>query len=102
MWPAYKQLMGVDAPENTNLVLWIAASHMLLKAIVQAGTVTDTKAVAAALRALPVEDPVLGHGDWTGKAFFGIAQEMSFPFGLGMMVDGKALPVERVEAPPAD
>ena len=102
VWPAYKQLMEVDAPENTNLVLWLAAAHMLLKAISEAGTITDTKRVAETLRALPVEDPVLGHGDWTGKAFFGIAQEMSFPFGIGMMVDGKTLPVQRVEAPPAD
>jgi len=102
VWPAYKQLMEADAPENTNLVLWLAAAHMLLKAISHAGTITDTKAVAQSLRLLPVEDPVLGKGEWTGKAAFGIQQEMSFPFGIGMMVDGKALPVERVEAPPAD
>ena len=102
VWPAYKKLMGTDAPENTNLVLWLAAAHMLLKAISHAGTITDTRAVAQSLRTLPVEDPVLGRGEWTGRKFFGIAQEMSFPFGIGMMVDGKALPVQRVEAPPAD
>ncbi len=102
VWIDYKALMGVDAPENTNLVLWLAASHLLLKAITHAGTITDTKKVAEALRALPVEDPALGRGDWTGQAFFGIRQEISFPFGIGMMVDGKVLPVQRVEAPAPD
>lgn len=95
----FKAVMGVDAPENTNLMLWAAASNMLLKAVTQAGTITDTKLVAAALRALPVEDRYLGHGHWSGQKFFGINQEMTFPFGVGMMVDGKMLPVERVEAP---
>ena len=41
------------------------------------------------------------HG-WTGKAFFGIKQEIAFPFGIGMIVDGKMLPVQRVEALDAD
>jgi len=95
----FKAVMGVDAPENTNLMLWAAATNMLLKAVSQAGTITDTKLVAAALRALPVEDRYLGHGHWSGQKFFGINQEMTFPFGVGMMVDGKMLLVERVEAP---
>ncbi|MGI4797533.1 MAG: ABC transporter substrate-binding protein [Janthinobacterium lividum] len=95
----FKAVMGVDAPENTNLMLWAAATNMLLKAVTQAGTITDTKLVAAALRTLPVEDRYLGHGHWSGQKFFGINQEMTFPFGVGMMVDGKMLAVERVEAP---
>lgn len=98
----FKRIMGVPAPENTNLILWSAATHMLLTAITKAGTITDTEKVAVALRALPVEDPYLGQGRWTGQAFFGINQELSFPFGVGMMVDGKALPVQRVEAPNAE
>jgi branched-chain amino acid transport system substrate-binding protein len=98
----FKKTMGVDAPENTNLMLWSAATRLLLKAVSQAGTVTDSKKVAAALRGLPVEDRYLGSGHWTGQHFFGINQEMSFPFGIGMMVDGKLLPVERVETPEGD
>lgn len=95
----FKAVMGVDAPENTNLMLWAAATNMLLKAVTQAGTITDTKLVASALRALPVEDKYLGHGHWSGQKFFGINQEMTFPFGIGMMVDGKMLPVGHVDAP---
>lgn len=95
----FKKTMGVDAPENTNLMLWAAATRMLLTAVTKAGTITDTKKVAEALRALPVEDRYFGSGHWTGQRFFGINQEISFPFGIGMMVNGKLLPVERVEAP---
>lgn len=98
----YKQIMKADAPSNTSMILWIPATRLLLKAISQAGTMTDTKKVAAVLRSLPVEDPNLGVGRWTGQSFFGIRQELSFPFGIGMMVDGKAHPVQRAEVLGAD
>ena len=62
---------------------------MLLAAISKAGTITNTAKVAEALRTLPVQDPNLGQGLWTGKKFFGINQEISFPFGIGLIVDGK-------------
>ncbi len=101
IYPDFKRVMGVDAPENTNMILWSAATRMLLQAISNAGTTTDTKKVAEALRALPVHDRYLGEGHWTGQAFFGINQEISFPFGIGLMVAGKMLPVQRVEAPDA-
>ena len=57
-----------------------------------------TRGSAAVLRALPVEDPNLGKGLWVGQEFFGINQELSFPFGIGLIVDGKKLPYLRVEA----
>ena len=101
IYPDFKKVMGTDAPENTNMILWSAATSMLLTAITQAGTITDTKKVGEALRALPVQDHYLGNGHWSGQRFFGINQEMTLPFGIGMMVDGKLLPVERVD-PPVD
>ena len=94
----YKQVMGTPAPENTTMILWVAASQVLLEAISKAGTITDTNKVAEVMRALPVDDKYLGKGFWTGKSFFGIKQEIAFPFGIGMIVDGKMLPVQRVEA----
>jgi branched-chain amino acid transport system substrate-binding protein len=94
----YKRVMGTAAPENTTMILWVAASQVLLDGISKAGTITDTKKVAEALRTLPVDDKYLGKGFWTGKSFFGIKQEIAFPFGIGMIVDGKMLPVQRVEA----
>jgi branched-chain amino acid transport system substrate-binding protein len=92
----YKKLLGKDAPENTNFWLWMAPPRMLLQAISKAGT-TDTTKVAEALRSLPVKDPNLGEGKWTGEKFFGINQEIFFPFGVGMIADGKMLGVQRVE-----
>ena len=55
---------------------------------------------AAALRTLPVDDPNIGKGYWTGKKQFGIAQELSFPFGVGIIKGGKNLGVERQEVKP--
>jgi branched-chain amino acid transport system substrate-binding protein len=93
----FKQVMGTPAPENTTMILWVAASQLLLDAISRAGTTTDTRKVAETMRTLPVDDKYLGKGFWTGKAFFGIKQEIAFPFGIGMIVGGKMLPVQRVE-----
>jgi len=75
----------------------LPAARMTLKAVSMAGT-DDAKAVAVALRAMPVEDPNMGKGYWTGKKAFGIAQELHFPFGIGIIKDGKNLGVERQEA----
>jgi branched-chain amino acid transport system substrate-binding protein len=94
----FKQVMGAPAPENTTMILWVAAGQLLLDAISKAGTITDTNKVAEVMRTLPVDDKYLGKGFWTGKSFFGIKQEIAFPFGIGMIVDGKMLPVQRVEA----
>jgi branched-chain amino acid transport system substrate-binding protein len=98
MWDDYKKLMGSNPPENTSLALWAACSRMLLKAITKAGTIDDTQKVAEALRALPVEDPYLGKGAWIGKKFYGINQELSYPFGMGMVIEGKLLPIQRMPA----
>jgi branched-chain amino acid transport system substrate-binding protein len=72
---------------------------MTLKAVSAAGT-DDAKAVAAALRKLPVDDPNIGKGYWTGQKQYGLAQELSFPFGVGIIKDGKNLGVVRQEARP--
>ena len=96
----YKRLLGRDAPENTNLWLWVVGARMALRAIERAGTATDTRRVAAALRELPVEDPNLGRGAWTGQSFFGINQELSLPFGMGLILDGRMVGVRRIDVSP--
>ena len=94
----YKKLLGSERPENNLFFQWVSGTRMLLKAIAQAGTVADTEKVAQALRALPVSDPNIGQGHWIGQEFFGINQELSFPFGVGLVVNGQAQPIIRVEA----
>lgn len=94
----YKRLLKTDPPENNLFFQWVSAARMVMKAITKAGTITDTQKVAVALRSLPVEDPNLGKGAWIGQEFFGINQELSFPFGIGLIVDGKLLPIVQHEA----
>ncbi|WP_454629957.1 ABC transporter substrate-binding protein [Bradyrhizobium cenepequi] len=93
----YKKLMGSERPENNLFFQWVSGARMVVKAIAKAGT-TDTAKVAEALRALPVSDPNLGAGHWIGQEFFGINQELSFPFGVGLVTNGKLQPTMRVEA----
>lgn len=97
-WDDYQKIVGSKPPENTSLALWAACSRMLLRAISKAGTIEDTHKVAEVLRAMPVEDPYLGKGAWIGKKFFGINQEVSFPFAMGMVIDGKLQPTTRMPA----
>lgn len=94
----YKALLKTEPPENNFFYQFTAAARMVLKAISKAETADDTAKVAAALRLLPVDDVNLGKGLWIGKEFFGINQELSLPFGIGLIQKGKMQPVQRVEA----
>lgn len=98
MADTYKKLMNADRPENNLFFQWVSAARMVTKAISKAGTIDDTKKVAEALRSLPVEDENMGQGRWIGQDFFGINQELSFPFGIGLILDGKMQPILHHEA----
>ncbi|GGC70026.1 ABC transporter substrate-binding protein [Chelatococcus reniformis] len=93
----FKTVMKADAPNNTLLYTAAAAARMVLKAVTAAGTADDAPAVAKALHNLEPVDPYLGKGTWKGKAAFGIQQELVFPVGLGLIVDGKSLGVTAVD-----
>ncbi|MFO1028536.1 MAG: ABC transporter substrate-binding protein [Acetobacteraceae bacterium] len=95
----YRKLLGKDPVGGTSVWADLPAARLTLKAIAAAGT-DEAQKVAAALRALPVDDPNLGKGYWGGKKQFGIAQELQFPFGVGIIKDGKNLGVERQEVTP--
>ena len=91
-----RRLLGKDPVGGTAVWADLPAARMTLKAVSLAGT-DDAKAVAAALRKLPVDDPNIGKGYWTGKKQYGLAQELSFPFGIGIIKDGKNLGVLRAK-----
>jgi branched-chain amino acid transport system substrate-binding protein len=95
----YRKLLGHDPVGGTTFWSYLPAARMTMKAIQTAGT-DDAEKVAAVLRTMPVEDPNIGKGYWTGKQYFGIAQTLFFPFGVGIIKDGKNLGVERQEAQP--
>lgn len=94
----YKKLLGTERPENNLFFQWVSAARMVVKAIAKAGTISDTNKVAEVLRTLPVEDPNAGSGHWIGQDFFGINQELSFPFGVELVTDGKLQPTMKVDA----
>ena len=93
----YKEAFKKNPPDITLFYQWVAATRLLIKAINTTGS-TDTQKVAQTLRSMPVEDSSMGKGLWIGQEFFGINQEMSLPFGVGMIVDGKELPVQKIPA----
>jgi len=95
----YRKLAGKEPPEGTSWWGWVPAARMLLAGISKAGTITDPKKVAEALRTLPPRDANVGEGIWSGQAFFGINQELFLPYGFGLIVNGKNLGVTRVEPP---
>ena len=93
----YKKLLGKDQTFGSSLWVDLPAARMTLQAISAAGTIDDVQKVAEALRKLPVDDPNMGKGVWSGQKQFGIAQELMFPFGIGIIKDGKDLGVTTIE-----
>lgn len=93
----YQAVMKSAAPDNTLMFTAAAATRILLQAVTAAGTDKDANKVAAALRKLPAEDRYLGKGVWTGKEAFGIDQELAYPVGMGLVVDGKHLGVTPID-----
>jgi branched-chain amino acid transport system substrate-binding protein len=95
----YERLLKQPAPVNPNFPVFVLAAEVTLKAISDAGTDQDAEKVAAALRNLTPESRYMGKAGWRGKTIYGINQELSFPIGLGMVIDGKKQPVRTVQIP---
>lgn len=93
----FRKLLGRDPVGGTSMWADLPAARMTMKAIEAAGTADDVQKVAEALRKLPVDDPNMGKGVWSGQKQFGIAQELFFPFGAGIIKDGKMVGVTRME-----
>ncbi|MGA3399813.1 MAG: ABC transporter substrate-binding protein [Acetobacteraceae bacterium] len=93
----YKKLLGKDQTFGTSMWSNLPGARMTLRAIEVAGTMDDVQKVAEALRHLPVDDPNMGKGLWSGQKQFGIAQELMFAFGVGIIKGGENLGVTRVE-----
>jgi branched-chain amino acid transport system substrate-binding protein len=62
---------------------------MLFQAMRNAGTVTDTDKVSAALQAVKDYKGIQGTLNWTGKQTYGVDHQVSAPFFLSEVVDGK-------------
>lgn len=95
----YKAIMKSDPPDDDLLYTSEAAAEQILRAISIAGTDQDADKIAAALRSEKIESRYLGKAGWRGKTQYGINQELSFPVGMGVIEDGKQLPMVRLEIP---
>jgi branched-chain amino acid transport system substrate-binding protein len=93
----YKKLLGKDQTYGSSLWVDLPGARMTLQAISVAGTIDDVQKVAEALRHLPVDDPNMGKGVWSGMKQFGLAQELMYAFGVGIIKDGKDLGVTTIE-----
>ena len=94
----HEDLMGSPRPENADFFRWTFAARMTIKAVQAAQSVDDAEKIAEAMRNLPVEDENIGKGFWIGQKFFGINQEMSYPFAIGVIAGGEQQPYVRAEA----
>lgn len=92
----YEEVTGQKA---TGILMgWIPGGRALMRAITEAGTIDDTAAVAEQLREDDLKDPSLGQGVWTGDEQFGVNQEMSWPFNIGIIKDGAEPVFKELEA----
>lgn len=93
---ARQKALNQPAANSPTVAIFAASGRLALKAISNAGTSSDGPKVAQELRKLPITDPWLGKGDWTGMPIFGIRQEFGFPVGMGVIAKGKNLGVTQV------
>ena len=95
----YEPLMKSPAPPNPLFPVFTVSAEQVLRAISIAGTDQDGEKIAVALRSMTPQSRFLGKLGWRGKTIYGINQELAFPVGLGLIIDGKKLPVQEVAIP---
>lgn len=94
-----KEYEKVTKQKATGISLgWIPGGRALFRAIEKAGTIDDTAKVAEVLRTDTLDDATLGRGVWTGKEQFGVNQEMSWPFCMGVIENAGEPVYEQLEA----
>ena len=93
----HQRVMKSAVPENALFYTSAVATEQVLRSISRAGTDKDGTKIAAEMRKSPPESAFLGKGGWRGKTQFGVNQELAFPVGMGLIVDGKRLGVRRIE-----
>ena len=64
-------------------------THMLFQAMQKAGSVTDTKKVAAALEGIQSYRGIQGDLSWTGKEVYGSAHQVNSPFYIAEVKNGQ-------------
>ena len=88
----YEKVMGKKAPENPLFPVFALATEVVLQGISKAETDADGDKIAEALRSITPESRYMGKANWRGKSLYGINQELTFPPGIGMIVNGERKP----------
>lgn len=76
-------------PMNGFSPAFYDGTNMLFKAMQNAGTVTDTKAVRDELEKIADFEGALGTLNWTGQDMYGSNHQLNAPFYVAEVVDGK-------------
>ena len=94
---AYADLYAAKykTPMNGFSPAFYDGTTMLFEAMRQAGTVSDTEKVSAALEKLKDFPGALGNLNWTGKAMYGIDHQLDAPFYVAQIKDGAEVIVAR-------
>ncbi len=99
LYQDYKRVMNADAPANPLFPVFALAAEVALEGVAKAGTDQDAEKIAESLRALTPTSRYEGAHGWRGKALYGINQELSFPIGLGTIVNGGKPQVKTIQIP---
>lgn len=99
----YKQLSAAYAKFHSNFMddftfYFYDATHLLFKAITEAGTVDDTDAVLARVEANKTFDGIQGQIVWGGKAAYGVDHQIATPAYLGVIENGESRVIKKFEA----
>lgn len=95
----FERVMKTPPPDNPLFPVFALAAEVALNAISRAGTDQDVEKIATELRKMTPESRYMGKAGWRGKSIYGSNQELTFPVGLGMVIDGKKLPVRTIDIP---
>ena len=95
----FEDLMGQQIPSTSVVYNAQIAAETILRAISDAGDDQDAEAIARALRDLTPRSRYLGEGGWRGISEYGINQQLAFPIGMGVIVDGKEHPQTAIPVP---
>jgi branched-chain amino acid transport system substrate-binding protein len=93
----YMRIMKSAPPEGDLFYTSEATAEQFLHAISLAGTDQDAEKIAATLRGMQLDSRYLGKFGWRGRTQYGINQEFSLPIGMGVIENGKQLPMVRLE-----
>lgn len=78
-----------NKPMNGFSPSFYDGTHMLFKAMQNAGTVTDVDKVRVSLEAIKNYPGILGSASWSGQATYGSNHQIAAPFFLSEVKDGK-------------